>query len=99
MAHRAKRLRGPLAALCLIAASAGSHQAHAAGGAYVVDTSEVSGPGSCKVESWASFASNRDFFAAVSPSCIFEFYKLFELGAQLSRSRADDDWARRSRPS
>ena len=44
-------------------------EARAAGAAYQVDTAEVSEAGACKVESWASFASNRDFFGAASPAC------------------------------
>ena len=46
-------------------------QAWAAGGAYVVDTADVSEPGACKVESRISSAGNHDFFAATTPTCVF----------------------------
>src|SRR5262245_33706787 len=63
-------------------------KAHAAGAAYQVDTAEVSEAGSCKVESWASFASNRDFFGAVSPACSVPFVRPLELSSQFNRSRS-----------
>ncbi|MCC7347829.1 MAG: hypothetical protein IT538_10580 [Variibacter sp.] len=69
-----------------------STAARAAGAAYQVDTSEVSDAGSCKVESWVSWASNRDFFAAASPSCAFNILKPVELSTQIARARADGDW-------
>ena len=51
MGFRACRLWGAMAALCIASAAATlSDKAQAAGGAYQVDTAEVSGPGSCKVE-------------------------------------------------
>jgi hypothetical protein len=69
-------------------------RALAAGAAYQVDTAEVSEPGSCKVESWASFATNssRDFVAAVSPSCVVDPFHPLELSAQFTRSRSADEW-------
>jgi hypothetical protein len=79
---------------CAIAAAA-STEARAAGGAYQVDTAEVSEPGSCKVESWVSSASNRDLIASVAPSCVVNLGRPVELSAQFSRTRArtaDDDY-------
>jgi hypothetical protein len=67
-------------------------EARAAGAAYQVDTAEVSEAGACKVESWASFASNRDFFAAASPACSVPFVRPLELSAQFNRSRSDGEW-------
>src|SRR5262245_60279621 len=67
-------------------------EARAAGAAYQVDTAEVSEAGACKVESWASFASNRDFFGAVSPACSVPFVRPLELSAQFNRSRSDGEW-------
>ena len=67
-------------------------EARAAGAAYQVDTAEVSEAGACKVESWASFASNRDFFGAVSPACSVPFVRPLELSAQLNRSRSEGEW-------
>src|SRR2546430_11510322 len=66
--------------------------ADAAGAAYQVDTAEVSEAGACKVESWASFASNRDFVGAVSPACSVPFVRPLELSAQLNRSRSSGEW-------
>ena len=73
-------------------------QAWSAGAAYAVDTAEVSEPGSCKVESWASAASNHDFFAALSPTCVMELYRPVELSVQLNRARADEDWSTGATP-
>jgi len=67
-------------------------EARAAGAAYQVDTAEVSEAGACKVETWASFASNRDFFGAVSPACSVPFVRPLELSAQFNRSRSDGEW-------
>jgi hypothetical protein len=69
-----------------------SRNARAAGAAYQVDTSEVSEAGNCKVESWASWASNRDFFGAVAPSCAFDIGRPLELSTQFSRFRSDEEW-------
>jgi hypothetical protein len=71
----------------------GLHQAHAAGTAYAVDTSEVTDPGACKVESWASAASNHDFFGAVNPACGINPFLPTELSVQASRARSDGEWA------
>ncbi len=46
-----------------------STPAQAAGGAFVVDDGEIGKPGDCKIESWASFASNADFLGVTSPAC------------------------------
>ena len=67
-------------------------EARAAGAAYQVDTAEVSEAGACKVETWASFAGNRDFFGAVSPACSVPFVRPLELSAQFNRSRSDGEW-------
>ena len=74
------------------------HKAHAAGAAYQVDTAEVSEAGACKVESWASFANNRDFFGAVSPACSVPFVRPLELSAQFNRSRSDGEWDTQATP-
>ena len=84
--------------LLSLAAFAFSGEARAAGAAYVVDTAEVSEPGACKVESWASAASNHDFFAATSPACVVNMFRPVELSSQFSRARADDEWATAAAP-
>ena len=72
--------------------------ARAAGAAYQVDTAEVSEPGSCKVESWASGAGNRDVFAAIAPACVMQIYRPVEVSTQFNRSRADGEWASAATP-
>jgi hypothetical protein len=88
---------GPAKAVILLsvaaAASVFSDKAQAAGAAYVVDTADVSEPGACKVESWASFASNHDFFGAMSPACVVDLFHPVEISSQFSRFRADQEWA------
>jgi hypothetical protein len=83
---------------CAGAALAAADRAQAAGAAYQVDTAEVSEPGSCKVESWVSSASNRDLIASVAPSCVFNFGKPVELSSQFTRFRADEDWGTGAAP-
>lgn len=83
-------LRAGIGAALIVFSAFIAEAAKAAGTAYNVDTSEVSD--SCKLESWASFAKNRDVFSALSASCGFEFYKWTEVSAQFNRSRADGDW-------
>jgi hypothetical protein len=71
----------------IAAASVLSERARAAGAAHAVDTAEVSEPGACKVESWVSTASNRDMFAATTPTCVVNVFRPVELSAQLIRAR------------
>lgn len=66
--------------------------AHAAGGAFVVDDSEIAKVGDCKVESWLSSASNHDFVGSTNPACVFNVFQPVELGAQFQRVRFDDVW-------
>ena len=80
-----------LPVLCAVALLP-SQRAIAAGAAYQVDTAEISEPGSCKVESWASFAANRDFIASVAPACVVNLYRAVEVSAQFNRTRSDDEW-------
>jgi hypothetical protein len=74
------------------AASPGMDEAHAAGAAYQVDTAEISEPGNCKVETWASFARNGDRFAAASPACSVPFTRPLELSAQFNASKSEGEW-------
>lgn len=66
--------------------------AYAADGAFAVDDVEVGKPGECKIESWASAATNHDFTAVTSPACVVKLGIPVELGAQLQRSRGDGVW-------
>jgi len=79
-------------AVVSLAATAHSPGALAAGAAYQVDTVEISEPGACKVETWASFARNKDFVGAVSPACSVPFVRPLELSAQFNRSRSGGEW-------
>ena len=67
--------------------------ATAAYAGFYVDDFEVGDVGSCSVESWVSFASNKDFMAATSPSCVVAIGKSpVELGVEYQRSREGDVW-------
>src|SRR5215831_19148255 len=68
-------------------------RAEAAGTAYAVDTAEVSEAGNCKLETWLSSASNRDFIGVANPSCGVDLSRPVELSAQIQRSRQDGDWS------
>jgi hypothetical protein len=68
-------------------------EASAAGGAYVVDTAEVGDPGNCKVETWMSAASNHDFFAALTPTCVVDVGRAVEGSVQIGRLRSDGEWS------
>ncbi len=67
-------------------------QVQAAGGAFAVDDAEIDAPGSCKIDSWVAFASNKEFGAIVAPACVVNLGIPIELGGELGRSRADDIW-------
>ncbi len=66
--------------------------AQAAGGAFAVDDVEIGAVGSCKVESWVSFASNRDFIVVTSPACVVNLGRPVELAAQFQRFSAGNVW-------
>lgn len=83
-----------LTAAALVAAT-GLHggAARAANGAYAVDAADISDPGSCKLESWLSAASNGDLALVANPSCVVDFGKAVELTLQANRARSDGDWS------
>jgi len=72
---------------------AAPNDAGAANGAYVVDAADISEPGSCKVESWISTASNTDLSAVANPSCVVDIFKPVELSLLTNRSRSEGDWS------
>ena len=76
-----------------VTAALWSSEARAAGAAYAVDTAEVGDPVNCKVETWVSTASNHDFFAATTPTCVLPLFRPVEFSTQFSRSRAEEEWA------
>lgn len=92
------RALGPLAAIVLAATAVRPGEARAAGAAYQVDTMEISEAGNCKIESWMSFASNRDFVVASSPACSVPFVQPLEFSSQFSRARADSEWSNAATP-
>jgi hypothetical protein len=84
---------GPTVALgiaALVLATAG--RAQAAGGAFAVEDAEVGAPGSCKVESWVSFASNNDFLGVIQPACVANIGRPVELSAGYVRKNEGGDW-------
>jgi hypothetical protein len=84
---------------CVVAAIAMlPSPARAAGAAYAVDTAEVGEAGNCKLETWMSAASNHDFIAATTPTCVLGFAHPVEASAQFSRSRADEEWTTAATP-
>jgi hypothetical protein len=70
-----------------------SSATRAAGGAFAVDDAAVDDPGNCKVESWVSSASNKDFAAAATPACVVKLFFPTEVGLQFARTRAGGEWS------
>jgi hypothetical protein len=92
-AHARIRRGSIVAAVCLLAtAIVMPGNARAAGAAYAVDTSEISAEGSCKVETWMSWANNTDLIAVANPSCVVNVGQPVEFSAQISRFRFDAEW-------
>jgi len=79
-------------ALAALSALPVAGRAHAAGGAYVVEDSDIEEPGECKIESWGSFAKNGDRAFVASPGCVVDIFRPIEVGAQLARTRAAGVW-------
>jgi len=82
-----------IAALCVMDAAQFIDMAEAAGGAFAVDTADVSEAGSCKLETWLSAASNTDRAAVANPACVVDVFRPIEFSAQISRTRADSLWS------
>ena len=87
-------------AISLVTAAVASMSSHAwaAGGAYAVDTAEISEVGSCKVETWNSVASNHDLIQVGNPSCVVNPFKPVEISAQWNRTYVDEGWTRTIAP-
>src|SRR6266540_5187874 len=78
----AKYRGGIIVAMCVVAAAIFMPgTARAAGAAYAVDTSEISAEGSCKVETWYSWASNADLVGIANPSCVVNVGRPVEFSA------------------
>jgi hypothetical protein len=69
-----------------------SQRAEAAGGDFVVDDASITPTNTCQVESWAGFASNRDFVGVVAPACTVMMFIPVELTAQTQRAGALGQW-------
>src|SRR3954469_11456276 len=78
--------------VCAASLALAASHAQAAGGAYVTDAADVGEIGNCKVESWASFASNQDFIGVVNPSCVLDLSRAVEFSTQILRGRSDGEW-------
>ncbi len=85
-------MRGAAAATLLLLAVIAPRPALAANGAVAVDDTDVDPVGACKVDSWASFASNRDRIGMVSPGCVFNFGRPVDITLGFQRARADGVW-------
>jgi hypothetical protein len=79
--------------VCGATVSLAERHAEAANGAYAVDAADISDPGSCKVESWLSAATNTDFSAVANPSCVTTTAQPVELSVLTNRFRSDGDWS------
>jgi hypothetical protein len=88
----AAQLCAAVVAVGLAAALTPMH-AHAAGGAYAVDDVEIADVGNCKVESWTSFSSNRDFVGVTSPACVVDLGRPVEVGLQFSGLNSGNVWS------
>src|SRR5437763_16501050 len=73
-------------------------EARAANGAFAVDAADISEVGSCKLESWMSFATNTDFSLVANPSCVVDVGKPVELSVLSNRFRSDGEWGNSFQP-
>jgi hypothetical protein len=77
----------------LLLALAIPQEAFAANGATAVDDTDIDPAGNCKVDSWASFASNQDRVALVAPGCVFNIGQPVDISAAFARVRQDAAWS------
>jgi hypothetical protein len=61
-------------------------------GGFYVDDYEIGDVGSCNLDNWVSFASNHDFMAGTSPSCVVRLGVPVEIGTEVQRSRENGEW-------
>src|SRR3954466_7834733 len=87
-----------IAATAAILAWLPAGAARAANGAYAVDAADIGEPGSCKIESWLSAASNTDFSAVANPSCVVNPFQPVELSMLTNRARSDGEWSTTLQP-
>ncbi|CAN5248311.1 hypothetical protein BH09PSE3_BH09PSE3_28720 [soil metagenome] len=75
------RWRGICAALFAAACMASASSARAAGGAHVIDDSEVETPGHCHLETWVTYHTRSTGSAVANPACTLAALPSVELGA------------------
>src|ERR1041384_1700446 len=90
MGSRAGRIA--VAAVAAMAAMSMADGARAANGAYAVDAADISEPGSCKLESWVSTATNTDYSLVANPSCVVDIGRPVEFSVLSNRFRSDGEW-------
>jgi hypothetical protein len=91
-------VRIAFAAITAMAVLPMADQARAANGAFAVDAADISAVGSCKLESWMSFATNTDFSLVANPSCVVDIGKPVELSVLSNRFRSDGEWGNSFQP-
>jgi hypothetical protein len=96
MGRRAEHIA--VAAIVAMAAVPTLDPARAANGAYTVDAADISEPGSCKLESWVSTATNTDFSLVANPSCVLEVGRPVEFSVLNDRFRSDGAWSTTFQP-
>jgi hypothetical protein len=90
--HRVSARRISAVAIALLSLTV-SREAWGANGAVAVDDTDMDPVGACKVDSWASFASNRDRIGVVSPGCVFDFGRPVDVTFGFQRARSDGEWS------
>jgi hypothetical protein len=60
-------------------------------GGFYVDDYEIGEVGSCNLDNFVSFASNHDFMAVTSPSCVVRIGVPVEIGTEVQRSRESEE--------
>ncbi|HYW64190.1 MAG TPA: hypothetical protein VE865_13430 [Bradyrhizobium sp.] len=87
-----------VAAVAATAAVPMADHARAANGAYAVDAADISEPGSCKLESWISSATNTDFSLVANPSCVVDIGRPVEFSVLTNPFRSDGEWSTTFQP-
>lgn len=75
------QLRSPIGLLLLAVAALTASHAQAAGGAHIVDDSEVETPGVCHLEIWATHFVPGDGYFNLAPACTTKQLPFLEIGA------------------
>lgn len=66
--------------LCVLALLCAPNSGWTAGGAHIVDDSEVETPGTCHVETWVTRFIPGDGYANFEPACTLERVPWLEIG-------------------